>query len=294
MSAYLVNLATLASIFGILSASLNVLVGYAGIFSIAHAVFFGVGAYAGAQLALLVSPDLLLACAGGALGAVLASLALIVPVLRVRGEYVVAASLGLQMLALTVFTSGGAVTGGVGGLVGIPTPTLLGLDLGDPVPFLLACVALLALSLLAVRLLMGGSFGRALTCVRDSESAAEAFGKDVRVLRALAVAVGCALAGMAGALFAFEQQFINVESFTLDQSVLLLAMVIIGGAGTLAGPLLGAVLLLLLPAALSFLPFLPPTEIGAVQQLVYGLAMVLLMVFRPAGIAGLAAGRRTA
>ena len=83
-----------------------------------------------------------------------------------------------------------------------------------------------------------------------------------------------------------------METFTLEQSTLLMAMVIIGGAGTLAGPVAGAALLMLLPALLTFLPFVPPTEIGAVQQGIYGLLMVLLMLFRPAGIMGLATGRR--
>lgn len=292
MSAYLVNLGTLVAIFGILAASLNVLIGYGGIFSIAHAVFFGVGAYAGAQAAMLVSPDVLLCCACGAVAAGAASLALAIPALRVRGEYLVAASLGLQMLAVTVFTSGGQVTGGMGGLVGIPGPTLLGIDVSGPLPFLGVCGAALLGTLVLVGVLMRGSFGRGLTALRDSESAAEAFGKDVRVLKALAVALGCALAGVAGTLFAFGQQFVNVETFTLEQSTLLMAMVIIGGAGTLAGPVAGAALLMLLPALLTFLPFVPPTEIGAVQQGIYGLLMVLLMLFRPAGIMGLATGRR--
>ncbi|WP_419897256.1 branched-chain amino acid ABC transporter permease [Roseomonas sp. USHLN139] len=289
MTAYLLNLATLATIFGILAASLNVLIGYAGIFSIAHAVFFGLGAYAGAQLALQFIPDVLLAClAGGAISAAL-SLCLALPALRVRGEYFVAASLGLQMMAVTVFSEAHVLTGGHGGLVGIPPATLFGADISSPAPFLAFALAVLGLLLLAVRLLMRGSFGRALMAIRDSESAAEAFGKDVRALKTLAVGLGCAMAGVAGALFAFYMAFVNVESFTLEQSILVMAMVIIGGTATLAGPLIGVLLLLLLPAGLSFLPFIPPTQIGAVQQLIYGLAMTLLMIFRPAGIAG---GRR--
>jgi branched-chain amino acid transport system permease protein len=292
MTAYLLNLATLATIFGIAAASLNVLIGYAGIFSVAHAVFFGVGAYAGAQVALNVVPDVLLASLAGGLLAGLLSLCLALPALRVRGEYFVAASLGLQVLAVTFFSEAHSLTGGHGGLVGIPPATLLGFDVSSPWKFLGICIVALILSLLWIAVLMRGSFGRALMAIRDSESAAEAFGKNVAVLKTLAVAVGCTLAGVAGTLFAFQLAFINVESFTLDQSVLLMAMVIIGGAGTLLGPLVGTLLLLLLPALLSFIPFIPATEIGTVQQLIYGLAMTLLMIFRPAGLAGQATGRR--
>ncbi len=292
MTAYLLNLATLSAIFGLLAASLNVLVGYAGIFSVAHAVFFGLGAYVGAQMALLVSADVALAALAGGLAAAAGSLCLALPALRVRGEYFVAASLGLQMLATTAFSQAQALTGGVGGLVGIPPATLAGLDVSSAPAFLAVCLGILAVCLLAVRLLMRGSFGRSLMALRDSESAARAFGKDVALLKTQAVAVGCAMAGVAGALFAFQEAFVNVESFTLEQSILVLAMVIIGGVGTLAGPVIGAVLLLLLPAALTFLPFLPPTDIGSVQQLIYGLAMTLLMIFRPAGLAGRAVGQR--
>lgn len=292
MTAYLLNLATLATIFGILAASLNLLIGYAGIFSIAHAVFFGLGAYAGAQVALLLVPDVLLACIAGGLIAAALSFCLALPALRVRGEYFVAASLGLQMMAVTVFSEAHSLTGGHGGLVGIPPATLLGFDISGAAPFLVFSLAVLGLLLLSIRLLMRGSFGRALMAIRDSESAAEAFGKDVRALKTLVVGLGCCFAGIAGALFAFYMAFVNVESFTLEQSILVMAMVIIGGTATLIGPLLGVLLLLLLPAGLSFLPFIPPTQIGAVQQLIYGLAMVLLMIFRPAGLAGQSTGRR--
>jgi len=292
MIAYLTNLATLATIFGILAASLNLLIGYAGIFSIAHAVFFGLGAYAGAQLAMLLVPDLLLACLAGGLVAGALSLCLALPALRVRGEYFVAASLGLQMMAVTVFSEAHALTGGHGGLVGIPLASLLGFDISAPTTFLAVCVVVLALVLLAIRLLMRGSFGRSLMAIRDSESAAEAFGKNVPRLKTLAVVLGCAMAGVAGVLFAFYMAFVNVESFTLEQSILVMAMVIIGGTATLIGPLVGVLLLLLLPAGLSFLSFIPPTEIGSVQQLIYGLAMALLMIFRPAGLAGQSTGQR--
>jgi branched-chain amino acid transport system permease protein len=292
MIAYLLNLATLVAIFGIAAASMNVLIGYAGIFSLAHAVFFGLGAYAAALVALHVTPDLLLACAVAAVVAGACSMALALPALRVRGEYFIAASLGLQILAVTVFNEAHSITGGHGGLAGIPQAKLLGLDVGTPWRFLGVSTAMLVGSLLLVRTLFRGSFGRSLMALRDAESAAMAFGKNIPLLKTLAVVFGCALAGVAGALFAFHLSFINPESFTLEQSVLLQAMVIIGGAGTLAGPLVGTLLILLLPAALTFLPLIPATEIGTVQQFVYGAAMTLLMIFRPGGIAGYSVGKR--
>lgn len=292
MIAYLVNLATLIAIFGIAATSLNLLIGYAGIFSIAHAVFFGIGAYVAAQVALTFSADFLVAALTAALVAAVLSLCLALPALRVRGEYFVAASLGLQMLATTIFEEAHGFTGGVGGLVGIPPARVLGFDIATPDAFLVLSLACLGATLLVVQVLMRGSFGRSLMALRDSESAAEAFGKDVRALKTLVVAVGCFFAGIAGALFAFHMAFVNVESFTLGQSVVLMAMVIIGGAGTITGPLVGVIALLSLPAALSFLPFIPSTEIGTVQQFIYGVLMTLLMIFRPSGLVGLSRGTR--
>jgi branched-chain amino acid transport system permease protein len=212
----------------------------------------------------------------------LLSLCLALPALRVRGEYFVAASLGLQMMAVTLFSEAKSLTGGIGGLTGIPRPRIFGMEVST----LPVALVALALILLATALLMRSAFGRTLQAIRDAESAAEALGKNVAAAKALAVAFACAGAGVAGALFAMHMQFVNVESFNLDQSVLIMAMVIIGGTGTLWGPLVGAVILLSLPAGLAFMPFVPATEVGAVQQVIYGLAMTLLMVFRPAGLVG--------
>ena len=291
MIAYAANLATIVAIFGILAATLNFVVGFAGIFSVAHAVFFGLGAYAGAQVALQIVPDALLACVVAAVVAGGLSLCLALPALRVRGEYFVAASLGLQMMATTLFSEAKAFTGGIGGLVAIPRPTLFGVEV-SVLP--LALVAL-ALILFATALLQRGAFGRTLQALRDAESAAEALGKNVAAAKTLAMLFACAGAGIAGALFALHLSFVNVESFTMDQSVLVMAMVIIGGTGTLWGPIIGAIILLSLPAGLAFVPFIPATEVGAVQQIIYGLAMTLLMIFRPAGLVGdLSKGRATA
>lgn len=286
MTAYLVNLATLMVIFGILSSSMNVLLGYGGIFSVAHAAFMGLGAYAAAQVALLVTPDILLACLAAVLVTALFSVCLALPSLRVRDEYFIVASLGLQMVAVTVFSDAQALTGGIGGLSGIPRAELLGIPLGGGFGFLAFCVVVLLALLTIVYLLMHGSFGRALMAMRDNEAAAQALGKNIPVLKTLSTVLGCTMAGIAGALFAFNLQFVNAESFTVHQSMLIVAMVVIGGIGTFSGPLVGAMLLLLLPSALSFIPGLPAEDVGAVQQLIYGLLMVVLMLFRPGGLTG--------
>jgi branched-chain amino acid transport system permease protein len=204
----------------------------------------------------------------------------------VRGEYFVAASLGLQVIGVTLFSEWKSVTGGLGGVLGIPPLEVLGHAFATPGEFLAVAAACLAAVVAFTRALLRGSFGRNLMAIRDSESAAHAFGKNVAAIKTASVVLSASLAGVAGALYAFYLSFINVESFMLDTSVLVMAMVIIGGTGTLLGPIVGAALLMILPSLLSYLWFLPQTEIGAVQQIIYGAAMMVLMIFRPGGIVG--------
>jgi branched-chain amino acid transport system permease protein len=286
MWAYIINLAVLISINAILAVTLNFILGYAGIFSIAHALFFGVGAYTATFVAMKLGAGFLSATAAAMALAALISLALALPALRVRGEYFVAASLGLQMLAITVFTEWKSVTGGIGGVTNIPPARILGLEVTHPEHFLLLSLSCLVLIILIVRALVRSSFGRSLKAIRDDETAAWAYGKNVAIIKTTAVVFSSALCAVGGSLYAFYLSFINVESFTLDTSVQLMAMVIVGGTATLLGPVVGTILILLLPAGLSYLPYLPPPEIGSIQQIVYGLAMVLLMIWRPGGVWG--------
>ena len=284
MTAYILNLLVLISVYAILSTTLNFIIGYAGIFSLAHAVFFGIGGYTAALVAMNVTPEFFVAVPVAMAAAAVTSLLLALPALRVRGEYFVAASLGLQVLAVTLFSEWKSFTGGLGGVIGIPAVEMFGYPVYKPWQFLLMSLICLAIIIVIIRTLVHTSFGRSLKAIRDSESAALASGKNITVIKTLSVVLSSALAAVAGALYAFYMSFINVESFMLDTSVLVMAMVIIGGTATILGPLLGAALLMLMPSALTYLTFLPQTEIGSIQQMVYGMAMVLLMIFRPGGI----------
>ena len=300
MTSYIINLLVLICVNATLAVTLNFIMGYAGIFSLAHAIFFGIGAYAATYIALNVTGSLLLILPVAMAAAVLVGLALALPALRVRGEYFVAASLGLQVIGVTVFSEWKSVTGGIGGVMGFQPASLLGFKFETPIAFLVWSVAMLVLIVLAINTLLRSSFGRNLQAIRDSESAALAYGKNVAMIKTLAVVFSSALAATAGVVYAFYMSFVNVESFTLDTSVLVMAMVIIGGTGTVWGPLVGAVLLMLIPSLTSYIGSLPiagggwiQQEAGAIQQIIYGGAMVLLMIFRPGGILGKKAGGAT-
>jgi branched-chain amino acid transport system permease protein len=286
VEAYLLNLIILISIYSILASTLNFIMGYAGIYSLAHAVFFGVGAYAGTFVAMHFSASIFLTLPAAMIAGAVLSLILALPALRVRGEYFVAASLGLQVLAVTIFSEWKSVTGGIGGLIGIPPLDIVGFEVFKPNQFVFVTVIALLIVLFLINRLVHSSFGRSLRAIRDSESAAAAFGKNVPLIKTISVVISAALTAVAGVMYASYLSFINVESFTLDTSVLIMAMVIIGGTGTQAGPIIGAALLLLLPSLISYLDFLPQTEIGSIQQIIYGLGMALLMIYRPGGLAG--------
>lgn len=295
MAAYIANMMVLLGIAIILASSLDLMVGYAGIFSVAHAVFYGVGAYTAAHVALGYTHSFLIATLAAMAVSGAVSFILAVPVLRVREEYFVVASIGFQIVASTIFTSWNSVTGGMGGLTGVPAARLLGWQMASPVDYMILTALCVAFVLTVIALLVHSPFGRALKAFRDDETAAIALGKDPLVLRVAATTLSGALAAIAGSIYAFYIAFVNPESFTLDYSVLLLAMVIIGGAGSMAGPIIGAVFITLFPALLTFMN-IPSQIIGPVQQIIYGGAIVLLMVFWPDGIASvwkLMRGRRS-
>jgi len=286
MQGYILNLLILVAISGILAASLNFIIGYAGIYSMAHAAFFGIAAYAGALIALHVSTSLLVAIPAAMAICAALSLVISLPSLRVRGEYFVVASLGLQMIAFTVFSEWKDVTGGIGGLTGVPVATLFGYGIRSLESMFGVALICLALVTFVIYLLVHTSFGRSLKAIRDNEIAAASFGKNPVVIKTIAVAISSALCGVAGVLYAFHVSFVNPESFTVDQSVLIMAMIILGGTGTVFGPILGALIIHILPAGLTYLTFLPARDLASLQQIIYGAAMVLLMIYRPSGLIG--------
>lgn len=285
MLIYIYNILVLFFVNLIMAVSLNFIIGYAGIFQIAHAAFFGVGAYAGALVALHYTPELLPILAVAMLICAALSFVVSLPSLRVRGEYFVAASLGLQVLATTVFTEWGSLTGGLSGLAGIPLAEIFGFEIASPGEFVILAGACAAIVFALTRALVRSSFGRNLKAIRDDEVACAAYGKNVALIKTTAVAVASGFAGVAGALYALFISYVNPESSTAELTIAILAMIVIGGIGTMAGPVIGTLAITALPPLLSFLS-LPDESLGIWQQIIFGTFMVLMMMFRPGGIVG--------
>jgi branched-chain amino acid transport system permease protein len=282
---YAVHLAVMILIYAALAVSLDLMVGHAGIFSFAHAAFYGIGAYATAILTVYAGwnwfPALLAAVAIGALIALLLG----IPTLRLGGDYLILALFGFQSIVLTVIVNWEEVTNGPFGIRGIPRPSLGALKF-DSGPAILAFTAAVVGSLFwAHWRFVSSPMRRMLHAIRDDETVAQSLGINALRAKLTVFVLGGACAALAGGLLAFYLRFVDVNSFSLFTMILLLAMVFVGGSRSLLGAIVGPVLLLLFPEMFRFVgeTRLP---IAYIQQALYGLLLVVLMLYRPEGLAG--------
>jgi branched-chain amino acid transport system permease protein len=275
----------LASIYVLLGLSTNLLVGIAGIFSVSQAAVFGVGAYIVAFFLMNDIMSFLPALAIAAVACIALNVIVTLPALRVSGDYFVVTSFGIQLLATAIFTNWNGGTGGANGLPGIPAADLFGKALEDTSSMVALCAGGMVLGCVIFWLVMRAPFGRLLRAIREDELAVAATGKSVLRAKVSAAALAGAFAGTAGGLYATFLSFIDPSSFDLDASILLLTMVVVGGARTLAGSIVGPFLLLALPQVLTLID-IPTTVAAAMRQLLYGVLLIAFMMFRPQGLAG--------
>ena len=285
MAAYVAHYLVMVGIYTILAVSLNLLMGYAGIFSLAHAAVYGIGAYASALVALKLGlgfwGGLVVAAVAGACAAALVG----IPSLRVAGDYYIVASFGLQVVILTVFMNWTDLTNGHAGLAGIPRPRVFGLVIDNPFKYVALAMALAALTYAICHRLTNSAFGRTLRAVREDEIAAQAMGKNVVLIKIVITTISSALGALGDSLYAHYITYINPSSFTLEESIFIASLVILGGTERLAGPVVGAFILLAVPEALKFLA-IPDTVAAPMRQILYGTLLILFMFVRPEGILG--------
>jgi branched-chain amino acid transport system permease protein len=282
---FFLNYLIQAEIFSVMALSTNLLVGIIGIFSVSQAAIFGVGAYAVALLLLGKLASFPVAMLVAVLLCAVLNIVLALPSLRVAGDYFVVTSFGCQLVATAIFINWSQLTGGASGLVGIPTPSIFGYSTDEPAAFATVSSIVLAIACLGFWLLMRSPFGRIVHAIRQDELAVAAAGKDVLRAKVSVAAVSGAFAGMAGGLYATYLSFIDPTSFDIGVSIVILTMLVVGGARTLAGSLVGPFLLLALPHGLDLIA-LSPTIVGPMRQLIYGALLIAFMMFRPQGIAG--------
>ena len=288
---YVLHIAVMVSLYAILAASFNLLIGFAGLFALSQAAFFGVGAYTTAILAAKLGLAFPLPILAGVVLTAAVGMLVALPALRIGGDHLVIVMLALQIIVIAVMVNWRSVTGGTDGIAGIPKIAPWGVPLDTPGRFLPLALAGAVLALGIAWRLAASPFARAVRAMRENELAAQAVGKNVVAIKLTVFAFSAGLAAVAGGLYAHYISYVSAETFTLDLTIYILAMVILGGTGNLWGSVLGAALLTALPELLKFIA-LPPDIADKSRQVLYGLALIAILLLRPQGLLGETRARR--
>lgn len=279
---YWIGVATRVGLYATLALGLNVVVGFAGLLDLGYVAFFGIGSYIYAFLAsphfglhwptLVVLPIVLV-------GTAVAGILIGAPTLRLRGDYLAIVTLGfgeITYLLLINLDRPINITGGPSGIVTIDAPSFLGWTATRNGQYYYLFLAAMGLALFSSARLRHSRIGWAWQAIREDELAARVMGINTTVAKLQAFAIGAAFAGLAGALLASWQRSVFPDNFLFTESINVLAMVIVGGSGSLAGVLLGATLIVALPEVFR--------DFQLYRMLVFGLALMVLMIFRPEGL----------
>ncbi len=284
MFPYFENLIILGSIFSILSVSLNLTMGYTGLFNLGHAAFFGIGAYVSALLMLAGLPFWAALLCAGAFTAFFGFL-LGFPTLRLRGDYLALGTLGFAFIVEAIFKNWTDVTRGPLGIPGIPRPELLGFTFSSLDSYLVLSLALLAITIIVTHRIIISPFGRVLKAIREDETATQTLGKDTVRYKMIVLSFSAFFAGIAGSLYAHYITFIDPSSFSFPVLILILSAIIIGGMSSIRGSVAGAFLVILLPEPLRFIG-LPSNLVGAGRQIIYAVLLLAIIMKRPQGLFG--------
>jgi branched-chain amino acid transport system permease protein len=279
LSPYILNIFMQAATYSVAVLGMTIVLGYAGQINLAQATFFGLGAYAVAIGTVVLGLNFWIALLMGIGMAVVAGFVLGLTTLRLGGHYLAMITISFQIIFDLVLVNWSQVTQGPDGVAGIERPSLFGFQLIDDRYYLLLCMAILYAAIFMVWWLPQTRTGRGMRAVRENELAAEVSGINTLRVKVIAFTMGAGLAGVGGAFYAAGFAYISPDNFNFMRSIEFLTMVLLGGAQSAFGGVLGTSLLILLPEWLRFLK--------EVYLAVYGLAVILIMVFLPAGIWGL-------
>jgi branched-chain amino acid transport system permease protein len=272
---YAIVVATNIGIFVLLALSLNIIAGYAGQSSIGHAAFFGIGAYTSAVLTSTLGVNFWLSLpiafvVTGLIGALLGLASM-----RVKEDFLAITTIGINFVVVAIFQYAPIFGASLG--MSVSKPSLFGIKM-DNLMFLILVAALIVAMVIFMRIIEKSWFGLALASIRNDEAAASSLGVNIVKFKVLAFAVGTAVAGLAGGVYAHYMTFIYSSDFAFLVSISILSMVVIGGIGTIRGPIVGAIILGIAPELFRF--------ISDYRMIVYGGLLVLMMLFQPQGIVG--------
>jgi branched-chain amino acid transport system permease protein len=278
-----VYLLTLASVYLMATFGLNLTVGYAGQMSLGQAAFFGIGAYI-AAIALKAGVPFLLVVVIAAIACFVVGLALGFPALRVQHHYLAFATLGFNVLVFLIMRNEEKITGGTFGISSIPRPKILGMSFEHHLPFFYFTLGSLVILAGGLWLLLRSPWGRAFAALRDNPIRAESLGVNITAYTLLAFAIGAACAGVGGVYYAALVEFIEPGPFHFSTSLMMLLAVIVGGSGRFFGPVVGTVIIILLPELLRSSNMEALKFMQKWYLVFFGVSVVLLMVWLPGGI----------
>jgi branched-chain amino acid transport system permease protein len=283
--AYWITVITFALIFGSLAVSYNISVGYVGMLSIAHAAFFSIGAYVYAYLGTAVGDGSWFVASVLAAMAIAAAVSVVVGVVitLLPEQFVIMGTFALQVIFTTLLINLASITKGVQGIAGVPAPEIgpLVFDTRNSALVLAAILAVVSLALAWA--LLKSNIGLRSRAVRDDALAAQSMGISVRTVQVGFFAIGAMLAALAGTIYAGVIGYIDPSTFTIETSVQLLSMVVIGGIGNPFGAMLGGIVISVLPAVMIELE-IGESSAAAIQQVLFGAVMILMIMLRPRGL----------
>lgn len=279
-SNYQLGVAHQALIFAILATGYNLLLGFTGLISLGHIALFAIGAYASAVAVATHGAPFLAGLLAAAIAAGIVGVAIAIPALRIKGHYLMLLTLAVGEVIRLFIRGLESVTHGAHGFSDIPAPEIAGFSFRSRVHLYYLLLFFAVIGAAFVWRVQATRFGRAFRAVRDAEIGAEVCGVNTNYMKVLAFGISAVYAGVAGGLYAHTLRYISPEFFSLGLSITLLAMVLLGGRGTIAGPLVGAALLTALPEGLRF--------VKEYYLFVFGLAIWLCVVVMPDGLVGLA------
>ncbi len=275
---YILDVTVLAGIYIILALALNVVVGFTGLLNLGFVAYYAIGAYSFALLNTRLGIGFWSALPLSVVITTAAGFIFAAPALRLKGDYLALVTLGFGEIVRITLNNWDSFTKGPNGISGIDAPSFFGISLATLSSFYYLVLFFVVLAVIVIRRVHASKIGRAWIALREDEIAASAMGIQSIRYKLYSVSFGAFWAGLAGCLFAAKMRFISPESFTFMESVLILSMVILGGLGSIAGVIVGAVILVVLPEALR--------DIQMYRSLALGAGVVLLMVFRPQGLFG--------